>query len=100
MLSRYSYCCGVPLCSRYADKEKLVQQVEIHINGHLTEKWSNWFGGLSLQHTVDGQTVLCGTLADQSALYGLIEKLSSLGLQLLSVATTGSSTVNEEARHV
>jgi len=65
-----------------------MQQIEIRIKGHLGQNWSSSFGGLSVLHTVSGHTILSGAVTDQSALYGLLEKLSSLGLALLSVAVT------------
>ena len=72
-------------------------QIEIQVKGHLAPNWSNWFGGLSVQHTLTGQTVLSGRVADQSALYGLIEKLSGLGLELLSVTVLRAT---QEVSHV
>ena len=77
-----------------------MQQIEIRVNGRLAPNWSDWFGGLSVQHTVDGQTILRGPVADQSALYGLIERLSNLGLQLQSVAVTAVLSVTGEVSHV
>lgn len=76
-----------------------MQHIELRVNGHLAQNWSSWFGGLSIQHTSDGQTILKGAVADQSALYGLIEKLSSLGLQLVSVAVAAGLPDTEEVRH-
>ena len=77
-----------------------MQQIEIHVNGHLAQNWSRWFGDLSIEHTADGQTILRGAVIDQSALYGLVERLSSLGLQLISVAVTAVLSATEEVGHV
>jgi hypothetical protein len=77
-----------------------MQQIEIRVSGHLAHSWSDWLGGLSVQHTVDGQTILCGPVADQSALYGLIDRLSTLGLHLLSVAVRTALSATEEVGHV
>ena len=57
---------------------------QIQICGKLDSKWSEWFDSFLITHT-NGETVLEGTVADQSALYGLLLKLHNLGLQLLFV---------------
>ncbi len=65
-----------------------MQGVEIHIKGHIGPDWSDWLGGLRITQCETGETVLTGTVRDQAALHGLLEKLADLGLQLLSVTTT------------
>jgi hypothetical protein len=57
---------------------------EIRVEGCLTEEWSGWFEGLSIQQENDG-TLLAGPLPDQAALYGLLKKVRDLGLTLVSV---------------
>jgi len=63
----------------------MMQQVEIRVKGRIDERWSEWLEGLTLTHTAEGETVLAGSVLDQSALYGLIARLRDLGLPLLSV---------------
>lgn len=63
---------------------------EIRIKGHLDSRWAAWFDGLSLTHHSDGTTVICGPVADQSALHGLLQKVRDVGLPLLSVAQADS----------
>ena len=67
-----------------------MQQVEIHIKGHIGPDWSDWLGGLSIAHTETGETVLAGTVRDQAALRGLLDRFADLGLDLLSVTATSS----------
>ncbi len=62
-----------------------MQEVEIRLKGQIDPGWSSWLGTLTVTHLPDGQTVLIGPVRDQSALYGLIERLSNLGLELLHV---------------
>ncbi|MDY7080156.1 MAG: hypothetical protein SXV54_25020 [Chloroflexota bacterium] len=62
-----------------------MQNVEIRVQGQIDEHWSDWFEGLTITHTDQGETILSGTVADQAALYGLLAKLRDLGLPLLSV---------------
>ena len=57
---------------------------ELRVAGVLDSRWAGWFNGLEL--TGDGEeTVICGLLADQPALHGLLTKIRDLGLCLISV---------------
>ena len=62
-------------------------KIEIHIKGQINEKWSGWFGGLTVSHPDPKETLLAGLVADPSALYGVISRLRDLGLQLTSVSS-------------
>jgi hypothetical protein len=61
---------------------------EIRVKGHLAGRWAAWFDGMTLTRQPDGTTVLSGPVADQSALHGLLRKVSDLGLPLVSVTPT------------
>jgi len=58
---------------------------EIHIKGMLDPNWSDWFEAMQMQANLSGDTVLCGDLPDKSAVYGVLSRLSSLGITLISV---------------
>ncbi len=58
---------------------------EIRIRGHLDERWSDWFGGMTLTQEEDGTTLLTGPVVDQAALYGLLRRVRDTGVSLLSV---------------
>jgi hypothetical protein len=60
-------------------------KVEIHFKGQIPAQWSEWFGGLAVNPSDRGETLLSGLVADSSALYGIISRLRDLGLQLTSV---------------
>ena len=60
-------------------------QYEIEIEGHLDDRWQEWFEGFTLMHTADGRTVLTGPIRDQAALHGMLKKINNLGLTLISV---------------
>ena len=64
---------------------------EIKIKGHLDSYWSDWFAGLTLTHLEGDETLLSGSLPDQAALHGLLERVRDLNLTLISVAYGGSS---------
>jgi len=58
---------------------------QIRVKGHLDDKWSDWFEGLTITLEADGETLLSGPVTDQAALHGLLKKIGNLGLTLLSV---------------
>lgn len=60
---------------------------QIRIQGHLGQQWAGWFDGLTIALEEDGNTLLSGPIADQSALHGILKKIRDLGLPLLSVNT-------------
>jgi hypothetical protein len=62
-----------------------MQRVEIQLQGQIDEQWSEWFEGLTITHTEQGETVLTGFVSDQAALHGLLAKVRDLGLTLVSV---------------
>jgi hypothetical protein len=59
---------------------------QIRIAGLLDYSWSDWFEGLTINHTADGATTLTGPLPDQAALHGVLNKIRDLGLTLLMVS--------------
>jgi len=58
---------------------------EIRIKGHLADRWSGWFGGLTITLEDSGDTFLTGPVVDQAALHGLLKKVRDLGMPLISV---------------
>jgi hypothetical protein len=61
---------------------------QIRVPGHMDESWLDWFGEIAVKatHNETGQpiTTLTSRL-DQAALIGLLRRLYSLGLPLISV---------------
>lgn len=57
---------------------------EVGVDGVLDGRWSEWFEGLHIHHQ-GGQTVLSGTLRDQSELHGVLDKVRDLGLSVITV---------------
>ena len=62
---------------------------QIVVQGTVSEEWSNRLGGLAItrssEKSGDPQTILRGTLLDQSALRGLLETLYALHMPILEV---------------
>ncbi|MBN1318861.1 MAG: hypothetical protein JXA42_25495 [Anaerolineales bacterium] len=62
------------------------QFYEIRVQGRLTDRWSDWFGDLSIRPGPDGETILSGDLPDQAALLGVLNKIHGLNVGLISVS--------------
>ena len=60
----------------------------ITVRGRLTERLGSAFEGLSLEPGI-GQTALAGEIRDQSHLYGVLDLVRGLGLDLVSVERNG-----------
>jgi hypothetical protein len=58
---------------------------EIKVQGHLDQRWSEWFASLELTHLDGDETLLAGSLPDQAALHSLLERIRDLNLKLISV---------------
>jgi hypothetical protein len=76
-----------------------MQRIEVHVKEQIDRDWSDWLGGLTVTPTAEGETILAGAVRDQSALYGLLNKLSNLGIHLISVSCA-SSTPNNTAKQI
>lgn len=72
-------------------------QYEIRVKGHLGARWAAWFHGLSITSEDDGTTVLQGSVVDQAALHGLLQKLRDLGIPLLSLTQVGAPPTEASA---
>jgi hypothetical protein len=62
-------------------------KVEIRFKGQISQRWSEWFDGLTVRPADDDETLLSGPVADSAALYGILARLRDLGLQLTSVSS-------------
>jgi len=59
--------------------------IEIRIKGQLGSEWQDWFENLELKMLDNGEMILSGTIPDQAALMGILNKVNRLNLTLLSV---------------
>ena len=64
---------------------------QIRLRGQLDHLWSDWFEGLAITWDENGDTLLTGRVADQSALYGLLRKVRDLGVTLVSINQLNAS---------
>jgi hypothetical protein len=61
----------------------------IRILGTLDENWSDYCGGMTIEHASDPKgnaiSILTGRLADQSALVGVLNSLHDIGCPIIAV---------------
>jgi hypothetical protein len=67
---------------------------EIRVKGHLDQRWSTWFDGMTVTQETNGHTVLSGPVVDQAALHSLLMKIHSLNLTLISVVCIETNSTN------
>jgi hypothetical protein len=65
---------------------------QLVVAGELDDRYGHLFEGMEMNRTT-GTTVLVGRVRDQAHLYGLIERIEELGLELVSV--TQAETISE-----
>lgn len=65
---------------------------QIRTQGHISDRWADWFEGFDLRHDTDGTTLISSPALDQAALHGLLAMLRDLGLPLISVTRTPHDT--------
>lgn len=58
---------------------------EIRVKGKINQNWSDWFGDLQIHENACDETILRGSLPDMAAVYGVISRLGSLVIPLVSV---------------
>ena len=71
---------------------------QIRIKGLLDRQWTDWFGGMNVAPTDNGDTLLTGPVEDQAALHGLLKKVRDLGMPLISVSPVEPDRRREEMK--
>ena len=59
---------------------------EIRVKGHLNQRWSEWFDGMTITNEANGDSIISGPLVDQAALHSLLVKIYNLNLTLIAVS--------------
>lgn len=59
----------------------------IQVEGVLDNDWAMWFEGMTLTTFSESpnETTISGFIADQTALFGILERIRNLNLQLVMV---------------
>ena len=60
----------------------------------LSDRYASAFEGMEME-TEDGRTILTGEVKDQPHLFGILERINGLGMELLSV-----EALSEEAHPI
>jgi hypothetical protein len=60
----------------------------ITVRGRFSDRFVAVFDGLALEEPRNGETVLVGELRDQAELYGILNRLRDLGIELVRVEET------------
>ncbi len=71
---------------------------QIRVKGHLDDALASWFEGLTISNQEDGDALLTGHIQDQSALHGILNRISNLGLILISVNVVPQEDRENEQR--
>ena len=58
---------------------------EIHVKGHLSTDWSDWFDGLTVTNLERAEACISGPVPDQAALLALLTRVHALNLVLLGL---------------
>jgi hypothetical protein len=66
-------------------------QYRLVLRGELSDRFAGEFEGMHMER-VAGTTVLSGNVVDQTHLYGLLDRLPELGIELVSVVPVGDPT--------
>jgi hypothetical protein len=64
------------------------REYRLVVKGELSPHAARVFPGLT-QSVEDGETVLVGEVRDQAELHGFLQRISDLGLELLSLTPVG-----------
>ncbi len=68
----------------------------IKIKGEIDTSWQDWFDGMAIASTDDGNTILSSGNIDQAALHGVLKKIRDLGLPIISVIP--NQTIRKETK--
>ena len=84
-----------PTSSHSPTGDPSVPQYELRVDGHLSPRWATWFDGLAVTPEDDGTTVICGSVVDQAALHGLLQKVRDIGIPLVSLIQSPPDTAGD-----
>ena len=76
---------------------------KIKIPGEFDASWADWTGGMTFTVESEADNLLVTTLTgtfDQAALQGILRRLYSLGLPLISVICVGYGEEDEDQDHL
>jgi hypothetical protein len=72
-----------------------VREYSLIVEEELSDQLGSAFAGMTLTR-MEGKTLLIGQVRDQAELQGLLQRISNLGLTLLSANTTDEDEGGED----
>ncbi len=73
-------------------QNRMNENYQITVQGHVDTTWSDWFNGLEISHVAGDKTIISGPVRDQAALFGLLLRLHGLGMNLVAVNQVDSES--------
>jgi len=73
-------------------RKGIAKVYRIVVRSELSGRYAEAFDDMRLE-TEDGLTILAGEVKDQPHLYGILQRLNGLGLELLSVQSLSNSAI-------
>jgi hypothetical protein len=80
--------------SKQGTREGMGTVYRIVVSGELSERFAPAFEGMKMK-TKGGQTVLTGYILDQTRLHGILDRISGMGLRLVSVNAVSDEPQND-----
>jgi hypothetical protein len=72
------------LKSKKHQKILMSEKIIIKIQGHLDNKWKDWFKGMDIIYEED-KTIISGIVKDEAFMHGILNLIRDLNLKLISV---------------
>lgn len=66
---------------------------QVHISGHFSNRWSDWFESLTIDNQPNGEAILYGWLPDQAAFFGVLNHMRDLGMTLIYLEMISSKNL-------
>ena len=79
-------------------KKDTKKAYRIVARSELGDRYASAFEGMRME-TEDGQTILTGQVVDQPHLFGILDRINGLGLELLSVEALPEDAHPSAQRH-
>jgi hypothetical protein len=65
--------------------EYVSTKYQIILKGHLDQDWDGWFSDMEIQYDQNDNTILVGWVVDNSAFFGLLDRLRDLNITIISI---------------
>ena len=76
------------------NNKDLTKHYTIICQGHLDDRWANWFDGMEILRLPEFRTRITGIVADEAALHGILSRIRDLQLPLLLVMRGNFAEIN------